>query len=133
MSGPSACWTQVMFADQPGTLSVCRLVVAMKHIGVKVDPVRPRDCASRRIDGHLGKVDRFSQLLKDAFIEGTLKVNVSDQPVREGQPKTEVSQVLDLRNPGQRRHQHILLKTIDPKKGLRDLRPFPIGDKFSVS
>jgi hypothetical protein len=105
----------MMFADQPWTLSMCRRVVTMKYIGVKVDPVWPHNCARRRIDGHLGKVGRFSQLLEETFIEGTIKVDLSDQPVREGQPKTEVSQVLDLRNPGQRSHRISLSKTVDRK------------------
>ena len=81
----------MMFADEPWTLSMRRRVVAVEHIGVKVDPVGPRDRASRRIDGDLGKVGRFSQLLEETLIEGTFEVDVSDEAVGEGQPETEIS------------------------------------------
>ena len=33
----------------------------------------------------------------------------------------------------QESHFYSLLKTVDRKKGLRDLRPFPVGEKFGLS
>jgi hypothetical protein len=75
-------------------------MITMKHIRVKVDLIWPRDRASSGINCHLRKIGRFPQLVEETPTESILKIELSDQAVSEGQAKTEVSQIFNLRNPG---------------------------------
>ena len=56
---------QAVLPEQPRTRGSRGLVVAVKDIRVEVDPVRPGDCSSHRIDvnaepGHAPKLDGFT-------------------------------------------------------------------------
>ena len=73
----------------------------MKHIGVKVDPIWPRDRARNWIDRHLREVGRFHKLVEATVTEDIFKVELPDQTGREGQPKTEASRMFNLSNPRQ--------------------------------
>ena len=63
----------------------------MKYIRIKVDPVWPGDCARNGIDCDLRTVGRFPKLVEETPTEDILKVELLDDTVSEGQPKTEDS------------------------------------------
>jgi hypothetical protein len=66
-------------------------MITVKYVRIKVDPVWPCDCARNGIDRDLRKVGRFPELVEETLAEDIPKVELPDDTVSEGQPKTEVS------------------------------------------
>jgi hypothetical protein len=106
-------------------------VVAVEHVGVEVDSVRPADRSSDVVDLDLAEDARIPKWLEYTALEQSIEVQFPDEAVGEGQAKAEVPEVLDVDDPGQLTHRSSLLKGLDREQRLGHLGPLPILDQFA--
>lgn len=79
-------------------------MVAVEHVGIEVDPIRPADRSGDVVDPHLAEGTRISKRLESTAMEQSIEVQLPDQAVGEGQAEAEVPEVLYLDDPGQLAH-----------------------------
>lgn len=88
-------------------------MIAVQHIRVKVDPVQPTNGARDRVHSHTRKHLHVTQTRKNSIGEHWLKVELSDNAVRERQPDHEAADGLGLCDSCQVAHGQRLPKPID--------------------
>lgn len=103
--GPdSASWPEPILLKDHRRPSAGGLVIAVEHVGVEIDSVRPADRSCDIVDLDLAENARIPNWLEDTALERCIEVQFSDEAVGEGQTEAEVPEVFDFDNPGQPAH-----------------------------
>ena len=84
--------TELVLPQHGGGVAVCRLVVPLEHIRIEVNPVRPTDRARNFVNPDFGEDLRVPELFENAAGEGRSEIQLSDEPIRKGQPESQVAE-----------------------------------------
>ena len=88
------------------------LGVAVQHIGIQIDAIRPANRSCYWIHGHPREQPAIKECCQDALTEHRAQVKVALQPVRERKPQRETTQMRNLRNARERTHRPTLRQPI---------------------
>ena len=122
----------MLLAEESARRPRCGLRVAVQHIGVKIDTVRPTDCPRLVGDLYPGEVIRVPQGLKDPTAAHDIReVEISHQAVAEGQAEPVPTQRFHRRNARQVSHRPFRLpEALDREERFRGLRSIPVSQQL---
>jgi hypothetical protein len=93
-------------------------VVAVQHVWVEIDAIRPVDRSRYIVDHDLSEDARIPKGFEDSALECSIQVHLSDEAVGKSHTEAEIPKVLDLDNPGHLAHQIQPTEGVDREKRL---------------